>query len=85
MEVSKTCHFHLLYYAHAKKTTLIGPSSGGGGTSGGGMSTVLHGSVNSIANIYLQEAVAVDVVVAAAAERTKDSFFSDPTVSPYQY
>lgn len=46
---------------------------------------VLHGSANSIANIYLQEAVAVDVVVAAAAERTKDSFFSDPTVSPYQY
>lgn len=47
---------------------------------------VLHGSANSIANIYLQEAVAVDVVVAAAAERTKDSFFFfDPTVSPYQY
>lgn len=39
------------------------------------MSTVLHGSVNSIANIHLQEAVAVDVVVAAAAERTKSSFF----------
>lgn len=46
---------------------------------------VLHRSANSIANIYLQEAVAVDVVAAAAAERTKDSFFSDPTVSPYQY
>lgn len=46
---------------------------------------VLHGFANSIANVYLQEAVAVDVVVAAAAERTKDSFFSDPTVSPYQY
>lgn len=46
---------------------------------------VLHGSANLIANIYLQEAVAVDVVVAAAAERTKDPFFSDPTVSPYQY
>lgn len=47
---------------------------------------VLHRSANSIANIYLQEAVAVDVVVAAAAERKKDSFFfSDPTVSPYQY
>lgn len=38
------------------------------------MSTVLHGFANSIANTYLQEAVAVDVVVAAAAERTKDSF-----------
>lgn len=37
--------------------------------------TVLHGSANSIANTYLQEAVAVDVVAAAAAERTKDSFF----------
>lgn len=37
---------------------------------------VLHRSANSIANIHLQEAVAVDVVVAAAAERTKDSFFS---------
>lgn len=36
---------------------------------------VLHGSANLIANTYLQEAVAVDVVVAAAAERTKDSFF----------
>lgn len=36
---------------------------------------VLHGSANLIANIYLQEAVAVDVVVAAAAERTKDAFF----------
>lgn len=47
---------------------------------------VLHGSANSIANTYLQEAVAVDVVAAAAAERTKDSFFfPDPTVSPYQY
>lgn len=40
------------------------------------MSTVLHGSANLIANNHLQEAVAVDVVVAAAAERTKDSFFS---------
>lgn len=37
---------------------------------------VLHRSANLIANIYLQEAVAVDVVAAAAAERTKDSFFS---------
>lgn len=46
---------------------------------------VLQASANLIANIHLQEAVAVDVVVAAAAERTKDSFFSDPTVSPYQY
>lgn len=36
---------------------------------------VLHGSANSIANIYLQEVVAVDVVAAAAAERAKDSFF----------
>lgn len=36
---------------------------------------VLHRSANSIANNHLQEAVAVDVVVAAAAERTKDSFF----------
>lgn len=36
---------------------------------------VLHPSANLIANTYLQEAVAVDVVVAAAAERTKDSFF----------
>lgn len=36
---------------------------------------VLHRSANSIANIYLQEAVAVDVVAAAAAERTKDPFF----------
>lgn len=38
------------------------------------MSNVLHGFANSIANIYLQEAVAVDVVVAAAAERTKTPF-----------
>lgn len=37
------------------------------------MSTVLHGSANLIANNHLQEAVAVDVVVAAAAERTKPS------------
>lgn len=72
--MSKTCHFHLLYYVHAKNLLLIGPSSGGGGTSGGGKSTVFHGSANSIANIYLQEAVAVDVVAAAAAERTKDVF-----------
>lgn len=37
--------------------------------------SVLQASANLIANIHLQEAVAVDVVAAAAAERTKDSFF----------